>query len=139
MAECTIFLQWLVLSLPWLERPPSTHPQRNTDARETSEGLLYSVAVQGGGGVVASDDSRQGTEGSSGGGPLGITAERPGGAGRAGGQLPRIPIKSILKQVAKENILSAVQLRRTIFVTNLLHSREAAVVSQIIQRCKTVE
>ena len=58
VAECTIVLQWLVLPLPlpWLEHAPqaaSNHPQRNTVARETAEGLLYSVAVQSGGGVVA--------------------------------------------------------------------------------------
>jgi len=56
-------------------------------------------------------------------------------------QLPRdsAPNKSILKQVAKVNILRAMKLRRTIFVTNLLHRRDAFTVSQVIQRCKTSE
>jgi hypothetical protein len=56
-------------------------------------------------------------------------------------QLPRdsAPNKSILKQVAKVNILRAMKLRSTIFVTNLLHRRDAFTVSQVIQRCKTSE
>ncbi len=37
------------------------------------------------------------------------------------------------------NILRAMKLRRTIFVTNLLHRRDAFTVSQVIQRCKTAE
>ena len=56
-------------------------------------------------------------------------------------QLPRdsAPNKSILKQLARFNILRAMKLRRTNFVANILHSKEAAIVSQVIQRCKTAE
>ncbi len=51
--------------------------------------------------------SLPGTAGSSGGGPSGISEERPGGAERAGGQQPtaQMHLKSILKKVAKLNIL----------------------------------
>ena len=47
--------------------------------------------------------------------------------------------KWILKQAAKVNILQAMKLQCTVFVTNLLHSREAATVSQVIQSCKSAE
>ncbi len=55
--------------------------------------------------------------------------------------LPRdsAPNRSILKQVAKVTILRAMKLRSTIFVANLLHRKEAAVVSQNVQRCKPAE
>ena len=53
-------------------------------------------------------------------------------------QLPRdsAPNKSILKQVARFNILRAM---KRIFVANVLHCQEAETVSQVIQRCKTAE
>ena len=56
-------------------------------------------------------------------------------------QLPRdsAPNKSILKQVAKVNILRAMKLRHTIFVRTALHRAEAALVSRVIQRCRTSE
>ncbi len=55
--------------------------------------------------------------------------------------LPRdsAPNRSLPETVAAFNILRAVKKRNTMFVTDLLHHKEGAVISRVIQRCRPME
>ena len=59
----------------------------------------------------------------------------------SGKPLPRdsAPNRSLLEKTAASNTLRAVKKRSTVFVTDLLHHKEGATVSKIIQRCAPAE
>jgi hypothetical protein len=59
----------------------------------------------------------------------------------SGKPLPRdsAPNRSLLEKTAASNTLRAVKQRSTVFVTDLLHHKEGATVSKIIQRCAPAE
>ena len=62
-------------------------------------------------------------------------------AAKSGKMLPRdsAPNHSLLEKVAVSNTLRAAKKRSTLFVTDLLHHKEGAVVSRIIRRCTPAE